>query len=189
MACNNAPCGPPPSPPPPQNDAPQWQSAILTRGALCKKGFLCMLRLYRANRDSVDVDEWIARFITMLEDNHELGIVNAVMSVVLAFASADTTKIAQVCALVDIRGGSNLYRSRSPTPLPPSIPPSCVWRGQIIPTVSSLLHRLAVRRTCPSDYLYYAVPCPWIQVQCSAVQSPRVTSACGPVPTPRPALC
>ena len=79
-----------------KNDQPQWQSAILTRGALCKKGFLCMLRLYRANRESVDVDEWIARFITMLEDNHELGIVNAVMSCVLAFASADPDKIALV---------------------------------------------------------------------------------------------
>ena len=112
-------------------EMPQWFAAILIRGAICKKGMLCILRLFRANRDCIDVPDWIPRFIVLLEDLHELGIVNSVLSLMLGFASHQPNSV--VC---------------------------------LVPAVVALVHKLAVKRTCPSDYLYYSVPCPWVQVKC-----------------------
>jgi AP-2 complex subunit alpha len=36
----------------------------------------------------------------------------------------------------------------------------------LVPYVISILTRLVINRTCPTDYLYYRIPCPWLQVKC-----------------------
>ena len=35
----------------------------------------------------------------------------------------------------------------------------------LVPYVISILTRLVVTKSCPNDYLYYRIPCPWLQVK------------------------
>jgi AP-2 complex subunit alpha len=36
----------------------------------------------------------------------------------------------------------------------------------LIPTVVKVLSRILLDHGCPSDYIYYKVPCPWLLVKC-----------------------
>lgn len=36
----------------------------------------------------------------------------------------------------------------------------------LVPYVVSILLNLVINRMCPQDYLYYRIPCPWLQVKC-----------------------
>ena len=36
----------------------------------------------------------------------------------------------------------------------------------LVPYVISILLNLVINRMCPQDYLYYRIPCPWLQVKC-----------------------
>lgn len=36
----------------------------------------------------------------------------------------------------------------------------------IVPYVISILLNLIINRMCPQEYLYYRIPCPWLQVKC-----------------------
>ena len=47
------------------------------------------------------------------------------------------------------------FASHSPGPFEP-----------VVPYVVSILLNLVINRMCPQDYLYYRIPCPWLQVKC-----------------------
>ena len=38
--------------------------------------------------------------------------------------------------------------------------------GNLVKQVISILDRLIITRSCASDYLYYRIPCPWLQCKC-----------------------
>ena len=38
--------------------------------------------------------------------------------------------------------------------------------GNLVKQVISILDRLIITRSCTSDYLYYRIPCPWLQCKC-----------------------
>jgi len=37
---------------------------------------------------------------------------------------------------------------------------------KLVPLVVTILTKLVIDSTCPADYVYYRVPCPWLQVRC-----------------------
>jgi len=47
------------------------------------------------------------------------------------------------------------FASHNPAPFEP-----------VVPYVVSILLNLVINRMCPQDYLYYRIPCPWLQVKC-----------------------
>ncbi|KAH3746252.1 Adaptor protein complex AP-2 alpha subunit [Pelomyxa schiedti] len=62
-----------------------------TPGTVRKKAAMCFLRLYRKDTNILQVDSNIHQKLLALLDDHDLGVVNSVVSLLSAIAQTDTT--------------------------------------------------------------------------------------------------
>lgn len=79
-----------------------YEEEVRTRTQIRKKAALCLLKLYRGNRDFFSVEEWIDRMAILLADR-DIGVLISVMSLLNGFcvhAAADFE--AMVTYVVDI---------------------------------------------------------------------------------------
>lgn len=103
----------------------------LNNPLIVKKACMCLLQMYRANPDCVDIESWPKKFFGRFSAETDLGVLLSSMNLLVGFTS--------------IR--PDLFQP-------------------LVPTVVSLLNRLVVEKDCSSDYLYYRIPSPWLQVKC-----------------------
>lgn len=66
---------------------------------LLKKSALCLLHLFRKNRDAVQPDSWNERLVTLL-NHRDGGVLTSVMSLINGFASAEPDTFAQLIPIV-----------------------------------------------------------------------------------------
>lgn len=65
------------------------------KSAIRKKALLCLLRLFRTNPESIDLDDWTSRMQPLLEDK-DIGCLNSAMSLLLGFTAVDQTAF-EIC--------------------------------------------------------------------------------------------
>lgn len=106
------------------------EEEIRNKSMLSKKGALALLSFYRVNPDCILLEEWIPKFVKLL-DNRDVGVVTSGMSLLIGVAE----------------NSGNTFQG-------------------LIPNVLSVLGRLARDRSCPTDYMYYRIASPWLQVKC-----------------------
>ncbi|KAI8999428.1 adaptin N terminal region-domain-containing protein [Gaertneriomyces semiglobifer] len=100
------------------------------RTFVAKKAALCLLRLFRRHPDLVPAKDWLSRIVKMME-GHDMGLMLAVVSLVLAMAQQFPDDACAICQ----------------------------------PRAITVLHKIVLEKAYTSDYVYYKVPVPWLQVK------------------------
>ena len=70
------------------SDVQKLLVSTTVRPIVRKKAALCLLRLYRKNPDTLNVEEWAEQMSDLLEERH-IGVLTAVMTLLLGLVSSD----------------------------------------------------------------------------------------------------
>ena len=120
-----------------------------------KKAALTLLRLYRKHPEVIPSSEWAERIVSIMDDDN-LGVSLAVSSLVMTLAQ-DNLEAYQSCYK---RAANKLHYVSSDRLL--------AWELFASRSLTSSLpsvHQLVHDNNHPSEYIYYRVPIPWLQIK------------------------